>query len=294
MIFSNFSKESKNKMLRVDGSYLIDLGTKLGPLERITYSGAVKTDVLYNLIEATTSLRSLLMGSIFNLRTAYLPGNTCIERLDSIIDELINDPDKDELIEDRHVHIILQEIRDFKSVLRAEFQTYPLYLATPKRGYDIGILTEAGNICFPEDLKNKVPEAVEDITQGTRCIAFELFTASGFHLHRANETVLRKYWNSVKPDKPINLKNRTIGGYLKAMEDNNLQNEKLISSLRDLKDLHRNPLIHPNESIENLDDAISLMNTIQSVMTLMLKDIHPSEQNDNKPVSKKAEAPRNS
>lgn len=47
----------------------------------------------------------------------------------------------------------------------------------------------------------------------------------------------------------------------------------MISALRDLKDLHRNPLIHPDEVIESSEEAMALLGSILAVVTTMLKDI---------------------
>lgn len=45
------------------------------------------------------------------------------------------------------------------------------------------------------------------------------------------------------------------------------------AALKDLKDLHRNPLIHPEHTLESPDEAIALMNGVHTVMVYMLKEI---------------------
>ncbi len=37
--------------------------------------------------------------------------------------------------------------------------------------------------------------------------------------------------------------------------------------------MHRNPLIHPEHSIENVDEAIALMNGVHGAVTRMLSEI---------------------
>jgi hypothetical protein len=125
---------------------------------------------------------------------------------------------------------------------------------------------------FPADLSPKVPEAIDDFQQATKCLAFELPTACGFHLHRGTESVLHRYWDAVTggKDRP---RNRNIGDYLAALDQQNLGDARLKSSLRDLKDLHRNPLIHPEHSLKSVDDAISLFGIVRTVVTEMLKAI---------------------
>lgn len=148
----------------------------------------------------------------------------------------------------------------------------PLYVVTQKAGYDTAILIENGAACFPEDLATKVPEAIPDIAAATRCIAFELPTAAGFHLHRANESVLRAYWDAVTngDQRP---QSRNIGDYLNQLDAKKVGEDTVKSALRDLKDMHRNPLIHPEHSLDTVDDAIALMNSIHSVPVHMLKAI---------------------
>jgi hypothetical protein len=78
---------------------------------------------------------------------------------------------------------IISALTAFEAVLGAELSLGPLYIVTQKAGYDTGVLVESGAACFPGGISAKVPEAVADLEQGTKCIAFELFTAAGFHLH---------------------------------------------------------------------------------------------------------------
>lgn len=110
-----------------------------------------------------------------------------------------------------------------------------------------------------------------DLQQATKCIAFEVSTAAGFHLHRANEAVLRKYWDAVTngATRPAT---RNMGDYLAAMDKKKVGDEKVKAALRHLKDFHRNPLIHP-EDVLTADEAIALMNGVHTVMVQMLRDI---------------------
>jgi hypothetical protein len=133
-------------------------------------------------------------------------------------------------------------------------------------------LIDFAEIIFPLDLAIKVPEAIHDIKQAGKCIAFELPTAAGFHLHRANEAILRRYYDQVAEGKP-RPKNRNIGGYLAAMTQHGLGDPRLLAALRDLNELHRNPLIHPEQSLDSIDDAIALMNAVHNAAVFMLKAI---------------------
>lgn len=163
-------------------------------------------------------------------------------------------------------------LKSFEAVLSAELALSPMYVVTPKAAYDTQALIADGSSAFPKDLKSKVPEAIFDIEQGTKCIALEVPTAAAFHLHRANESILRRYWDAIAEGKS-RPKTRNIGDYLKAMEKHQIGDPNVIAALRHLKDFHRNPLIHPDHTLENVDQAIALLNGIHTVAVYMLATI---------------------
>lgn len=140
---------------------------------------------------------------------------------------------------------------------------------TPKGGYDATALIEYSEVLFPRELGVKVPECIADIRWAGKCIAFELGTAAGFHLLRALETVVLAYRKHVIPGNPDpNPNNRNFGQYIKDMEDNNGE-KKVISTLRQIKDLHRNSLFHP-EDVLTVDEAIRLLGIVVSAVGAML------------------------
>jgi hypothetical protein len=170
------------------------------------------------------------------------------------------------------IYPVTTALTAFEAVLGAEIGMLPLYIVTPVGGYDTAVLIEDGAVCFPKELREKVPDAVPDLQQGTKCIAFQLPTAAGFHLHRANEAVLRRYWEVVTQNRNPP-PSRTIGAFLTEMDDLGVGDNRVKAALRDLKDLHRNPLIHPDETLKSTDEAVALMNGIHTVMVHMLREI---------------------
>jgi hypothetical protein len=116
---------------------------------------------------------------------------------------------------------------------------------------------------------------INDLRKRGVQVGFELFTGSGFHLHRANESVLHRYWDAVTSN-ATRPKSRNMGDFLVEMKQQNVGDPRVVSALKDLKDLHRNPLIHPEHSIETVDEAVALMNGVQNVMVHMLREIPPA------------------
>jgi hypothetical protein len=263
---------------RVDGFYLYQVGGQLHPLGELrayAFPGGHPTSVgeaRVALYLAEAALEPLIYRSVFRLRTSFQSGNILLEAIRVLKAKVDAAPDPAQQIDWPDVLPITSALTTFEAVLGAELALMPLYVVIPKAGFDTTILIEAGARCFPDDVWTKAPDAIADLTQGTRCIAFELFTAAGFHLHRANEAVLRRYWDAVTSGVPRPT-SRNMGDYLREMDQRNVGNEKVKAALKDLKDLHRNPLIHPEHSLETADEAIALMNGVHTVMVHMLKEI---------------------
>jgi hypothetical protein len=160
----------------------------------------------------------------------------------------------------------------FETNLASEFALLDTYIVAKKGGLDTADLILNGAVFFSADLQTKAPQAIPDVQQATRCLAFELPTAAGFHLHRANESVLHCYYDAVTNGKPRPA-SRNIGDYIKELDKHNVGDKRVKAALRDIKDLHRNPLIHPDHSLDDVDEAIDLLGAIRAVVGYMLKEI---------------------
>jgi hypothetical protein len=259
-------------MIRVDGFYLYTTGHSIHPLESIS-GDAPFGDWALRLMVADGALVQLLDQSIFHLQTSRTAG----EKLLTAIKSLTKDFNRTEAINRYEAYLVTSALGEFEHVLSAEFGMMNLYFVIKKRGYDTMDLIHRGHVLYPPDLAIKVPEAIPDVDIAAKCIAFELPTPAGFHLHRANESVLRRYYDAVTngAERP---KGRNMGDYLVALREKNAGSAEVLSALKDLKDLHRNPLIHPEHSLESVDEAIGLMGSIQAVTVHMLRAIPDSQQ----------------
>jgi hypothetical protein len=270
-------------MQRVDGYYLYTVGSQIHPL------GELKGDISFGTgqpaIRATTisearmpiiiaegALDPLLSRSIFRLRTSVQSGKVLLDSIRAIKTSIMAATNEDAPLDWFEVFNLTTALTTFESVLQAELSLSPLYVVIPKAGYDTTTLIEDGAACFPAELPYKVAEAVSDLKQGTQCLAFGLFTAAGFHLHRANEAVLRRYWDVVSLGKARPVRGN-MGDYLNEMKQRNFGDELVRAALKHLIDFHRNPLIHPEQNIESSDEAVALMNGIHNVIVQMLKVI---------------------
>lgn len=170
------------------------------------------------------------------------------------------------------IGILKNQFREFEAIFLAEIKMAGIYYVSPKGGFDPGILTDHGDQLFLADLFEKVTDALLDLKAAARCIAFDLPNAAGFHLHRANEAVLRKYWDHVAGGlkRPVR---GSMGSYLDRLEKLDKGKREVREHLKSIKNLHRNPLMHPDHSIDTIDEAIDLLAAIRCSIGYMLREI---------------------
>lgn len=188
----------------------------------------------------------------------------------AVIDRFLGQDDTAQVAWEEEVALITA-LNNFETALLSEASMADAYYVLEKEPYSTLALVTKGESLFPPSLVKKVPEAVTDMREAGKCLAYEIPTAAAFHIHRATEAVLRRYWSVVAATqaKP---KQRNIGVYLAAMKRLKCGDEKVIAALTQMKDLHRNPIIHPDDSLD-LQEALALAGIANSVVAAMLKQI---------------------
>lgn len=163
------------------------------------------------------------------------------------------------------LYSIIEGVREFEIVFSAESQNMATYFVSKKGIYDTNDLILKADDLLTEDVKELISdEAKTDIREAGKCLAFDLATAAGFHIARAVERVLIDYLKVLCPEKleAFNDGQRNLGGYIKLARDNKCE-AKVCNSLDQFRELHRNPLMHP-EAVLTIDDAIVLLGIAQS------------------------------
>lgn len=261
-------------MQRTDGQYLYTVGHQVHAVGTIK-NGETYGSILGRVWTAQTALEQFLNGSIYQLRYCFANGQNLLLWIKHIANKAFSTSDlTNDTIEDADLNHLKAALVLFENNLASEFAQMDSYLVAKKGGYDTRDLIDNGAALFQASLARKVPGAIRDIKQATRCIAFELPTAAGFHLHRANESVLHAYFDAVRGT--INHPkdgNRNMGNYIALMDQNGLGDERVRAALKDIKNLHRNPLIHPDHDLDAVDDAIDLLGAIRAAVGAMLPAI---------------------
>lgn len=271
-------------MLRFSVPYVWNLTEALAALTSIK-QGDQLSGQLFPIFQAENLLSQFIYQSLWrnSLRVCLQPGIELEQSLKALYVDDDGEPAKTDVeVVSWKLVTMQQKLAAFRAVLEAEFMTAATYLVVPRRGYDITTLIDRAEDIFPPELMQKVPAVLFDLREAGKCIAFDLGTAAGFHLLRALETVIKAYWNAAMEGAPLPA-NRNLGAYMREMEEAGKGEPKVLTSLKQIKDHHRNELMHPEETL-NLDEAIGLLGIVQSAIVFMLIAIPEPELKPNSAV----------
>ena len=261
-------------MKRINQFQFYQLGMNLHPLARVV-TGTLLQNVAWDIFSAKSWLFSLLNGQFgFFLHVSKKPAETLLMALNSVLPDVppgspapfgaIQPGTK---IESWQSSWITSCLREFETVFSAELPTIATYIVSKKGIYDTADLTEHADQAIDATVRGVISEdAKTDFLQAGKCLAFELPTASGFHTMRAVEAILRQYWTLViKPAAGTKLPEMA-----QCINDLRAKGEdpKLMDILDHVRDLHRNPQMHP-EAFLTTGEALRLFDIAKSAISAM-------------------------
>jgi hypothetical protein len=170
------------------------------------------------------------------------------------------------------VYGVHSAVKEFEPVLAAECQALDTYVVSKKGIYSTPDLIDHADEMFSRPVREVLSDgAITDIREAGRCLAFDLHTASGFHIIRATETVIHRYYVAVTESTPKR-KDRNWGAYVRNLNQHKKNNPdtsqvdaKLVALIDQAREHHRNPVMHPELMLTD-DEALSLFNICQSIV----------------------------
>lgn len=164
---------------------------------------------------------------------------------------------------------IREAAKEFEVVLRIECQAMDTYFVSKKGTHSTKDLVENAHFQVPEPTRKRLPEQTKaDFDQAGKCIAFDVPTAAAFHLLRGTEAVIREYYELIVPGpKRAPTKMRNWGTYIRLL-GNHGADPNIILLLTHLKDVYRNPVLHPEENYTD-ERAQVLLGVCISAVVLM-------------------------
>jgi hypothetical protein len=253
-------------VLRISLGYIYGFAKEIEPIFSIPDQDTHFGQIFLPLWGTETAIDNMHNNSVFG---PYLNvSRQFATNLINMLNTQLTNSNYDRPIDKFTILSIKRECDAYRSAVLAEIGIFNSYFVTHKLPFDVTALLMAGENLFPQDLSIKVPESIIDAREAGKCLSYEAATASGFHLFRVLESVLRKYYGHVSGG-TAHPKQRNIAVYINAMRQAKVGDEKILSTIKQISDHHRNPLSHP-DAILSVDEAIATAGIVRSAVTLML------------------------
>lgn len=164
----------------------------------------------------------------------------------------------------------------FETLLSAELNNSDTYWISPKGTHRTSMLLKSARSMLPAYVVDIVPAAATDFDEAGRCWLLDAHTATGFHLMRATDAVMRAYYRAVvgvEPKKQF----RNWGAYIKEFRRCINADQKVVDFLHQVKENYRNPILHPELDL-TADDAQELFGVSISAISMMARGIQALNQ----------------
>ena len=241
-------------MQRVNEFVFYDLATKLHKLTEIQ-DGVKFTEVWSDWYDARTAVNDIFKfrPMNFTLSTATslysIISEVVPQKWDDIIAKFPKTGEEEPAIPSWTIQRLKAAAQEFETVIRNECQVMDTYFVTKKGAYSTADLVDNAHHQVPNPTRGYLTEQTKgDFDQAGKCMAFDVPTAAAFHLLRGTEVVIREYYELVVPgNKKASIKMRSWGVYIRLLE-NHGADPNVISLLKHLKDVYRNPVLNPDEN----------------------------------------------
>lgn len=189
------------------------------------------------------------------------------------------------------------KISEFEHVFSAVCKNSETYFIEQKLGFDTGLLLHEADANIHQSVRPFVAkECIDEIREAGRCFALESYTACGFHTLRALEVVMSDYYKKVSgKDKTFRSWHDYIEEFTKLEKSTTRRGSKypspkVAAMLDRMRQLDRNPLMHPRDSLDEMA-ADTLFKLGIVTISELAKDMREmSEEPELKLVSDNAEA----
>jgi len=184
------------------------------------------------------------------------------------------DEKSDEQLQGRE-QAILDAAAAFETVFNNDSPSMSVFSAERKGIYWMEGLIDHADEHLPESVSKSLPEqARKDIKAAGRCLAFNIPTATAFHIWRSLEVVFGAYFFSItgKTFKDAKVP-RNWGKYIEALVHAGAD-AKITQNLDHIRAEYRNPVMHPNVNV-SADEAFTLFGIGFSAITQVMEAIGP-------------------
>jgi hypothetical protein len=185
-------------------------------------------------------------------------------------------------IEEWEISAFESEVAKFENLLEYDLSRQHVYAVEKVGIFDTDDLIDHADDHLPVNVRSQLsPKTITDFQAAGRCLAFRLFTASGYHALRALEAEARKFHKLVLNQSVETSKN--LGPLIDELRDKLESEERtrasdsplglIITNLARMNKIYRQPLTHPDMVIASEDDAREIFNLVATSLTLMRRNL---------------------
>ena len=278
-------------MNRINLHEIYELSSSLHPLTNWSKE-TTKLSLFLDTWRVIEQLEGLRQGRLVKLRNQE-PVNALIEAIKKSLSADTEEAGKDfrtQKVEAYQVRQIATLASKLEIILANEFPLFHSFLISEKGILSIDALINHPERIFSDTMIQKLEamdgSPLDDFKESARCLAFGFATACGFHIVRCAEAVLRKWHKLINSSAmfktewgPCVDKIRVEN---KSERDPELKRriDSVLDVLVQIKNIHRNPLMHPEISLEE-SEAEMLFNLTTSAIFAMMGHISREEQSSN-------------
>jgi hypothetical protein len=261
------------ELKRLNLAYFVELGSALKPLSRPPRWTEEEGDheaefscFTLTMHEGRQILSTLLQDDVIPLA---IPASRLAAQ--KLVDLLTAIRRNEASISGADVWDVYWQARTLETLLHGELAVQSVYHFGPKRAFDTNLLIDKATALFSQEVQSLFsPDESYNIEQAGKCIAFEMPAAAGFHLIRAAESVIRRYYAAIVGIMPP-VKNRNWSAYVRVLRTHGGE-PKILQAIEEIKDIHWNPVLHPEVQL-SLEEAMSLVGIVERVISAIFADI---------------------
>jgi HEPN domain-containing protein len=269
----------------IDQYPLYELGSALRHLKDVAQrESATSVDQIFALFEGEHALNRLLAGEPVEIAFCRDATQSLLGHIASGISHFRDEQTRGVTAErpplpNWRMGTLRSGIDVFEHQFSAELKRMAIYLV-PRRGiFDTERLVANADLHIPESVRGILGEfAIKEYREAGRCLAFGVYSASGFHAMRAAEAVLQVYYRRFLGDpKKTDMTMGLMASHLRdRIEASDAALPKpladTVRSIQDVVNFDRNPLVHKNLVLSE-DDAMMLFNRAQGMISLMAREL---------------------
>jgi hypothetical protein len=231
--------------------------------------------VIELLTYARLGVFALFDGNPFSER--YLPGSSkkaqsIGQYIDAHFIKMTGEPWDGALIESK-LQGLQSRVKSFETLLEQELQELPVFCCEDEALGNLSVnkLLIGAHNGYPREVREHLPpQCPAEIDEAGKCLVFERATAAGFHILRAVELALIAYLNAIPGFTMPPLNRQNWGEYIAQLKKNSAD-KGLVDHIQNLKDNHRNPLMHPQDTL-TMPEAVSLFGVCQGSIETIISD----------------------